>query len=227
MDENFKVGNFICELRKSKGLSQTELGEKLNVTNKAVSRWETGRGLPESSLLLPLAQVLGVTVDEILRGELITSKAELTKAHVSYTENRDERKEIQKLNVLLDYRGIKKQLIRDSLIVIPTFIFICLWLYIGLNPNIDLTPSADYKTSMIINLFIPLMIIEVAQIIYTSVLIADSIRMKGKKLAMKILIGIGIWYAVMHLFFVVYIYRIVRFVILRSRMKKSMQQAAE
>ena len=42
MDENFKVGNFICELRKSKGLSQTELGEKLNVTNKAVSRWETG-----------------------------------------------------------------------------------------------------------------------------------------------------------------------------------------
>ena len=67
MDENFRIGNFICELRKSKGLSQTELGNKLNVTNKAVSRWETGRGLPDSSLLLPLGKELGVSVDEILQ----------------------------------------------------------------------------------------------------------------------------------------------------------------
>ena len=86
MDENFKIGNFICELRKSKGLSQTELGNKLNVTNKAVSRWETGRGLPDSSLLLPLAKELGVTVDEILRGELVTSVAELNISKAPYVE---------------------------------------------------------------------------------------------------------------------------------------------
>ncbi len=220
MDENFKIGNFICELRKSKGLSQTELGNKLNVTNKAVSRWETGRGLPDSSILLPLAKELGVTVDEILRGEFVTSEAELTANKEPRAEIQEKSTKIKKQNVLLDYRGIKKQLLRDSRIVIPTFIFICVWLYLGLNPNIDLTPTADYQTSVIINLFVPLMIIGVAQIVYASFLITDSIRMQGKKWYSKLLICIGIYYAVIHLFFVVYIYRIIRFIILKNRTKR-------
>ena len=222
MDENFKIGNFICELRKSKGLSQTELGNKLNVTNKAVSRWETGRGLPDSSLLLPLAKELGVTVDEILRGELATSDAELNTPKAPCVEIQEKSTKIKKQNAILDYRGIKKQLLRDSLIVIPTFIFIFVWLYLGLNPNIDLTPTADYQTSVIINLFVPLMIIGAAQIVYASFLITDSIRMQGKKWYFKLLICIGIYYAVVHLFFVVYIYRIIRFIILRNRMNKNL-----
>ena len=221
MDENFKIGNFICELRKSKGLSQTELGNKLNVTNKAVSRWETGRGLPDSSLLLPLAKELGVTVDEILRGELVTSVAELNISKAPYVEIQEKSTKIKKQNAILDYRGIKKQLLRDSLIVIPTFIFICAWLYLGLNPNFDLTPTADYQTSVIINLFVPLMIIGAAQIVYASFLITDSIRMQGKKWYLKLLICIGIYYAVVHLFFVVYIYRIIRFFVLKNRMQKN------
>ena len=220
MDENFKIGNFICELRKSKGLSQTELGNKLNVTNKAVSRWETGRGLPDSSILLPLAKELGVTVDEILRGEFVTSEAELTANNEPHAEIQEKSAKIKKQNVLLDYRGIKKQLLRDSFIVIPTFIFICVWLYLGLNPNIDLTPTADYQTSVIINLFIPLIIIGIAQVVYASFLITDSIRMQGKKWYSKLLICIGIYYAVIHLFFVVYIYRIIRFFILINRTKR-------
>lgn len=222
MDENFKIGNFICELRKSKGLSQTELGNKLNVTNKAVSRWETGRGLPDSSLLLPLAKELGVTVDEILRGEFVTSDAELNTPKAPCVEIQEKSTQIKRQNAILDYRGIKKQLLRDSLIVIPTFIFICVWLYLGLNPNIDLTPTADYQTSVIINLFVPLMIIGAAQIVYASFLITDSIRMQGKKWYLKLLICIGIYYAVVHLFFVVYIYRIIRFIILRNRMQKNL-----
>ena len=221
MDENFKIGNFICELRKSKGLSQAELGNRLNVTNKAVSRWETGRGLPDSSLLLPLAKELGVTADEILRGELITSDPELNAKKASCTEIREKSTKIKKKNAILGFIGIKKQLLRDSLIVIPTFIFICVWLYIGLNPNIDLTPNADYKTSVIINLFIPLMIIAAAQLVYASFLIADSIRMEGKKWYIKLLICIGIYYAVVHLFFFVYIYRIIRFFVLISKAKKN------
>ncbi len=222
MDENFKIGNFICELRKSKGLSQAELGNKLNVTNKAVSRWETGRGLPDSSLLLLLAKELGVTVDEILRGEFVTSEAELTTNKEPRVEIQEKSIKVKKQNTLLEYRGIKKQLLRDSLIVIPTFIFICVWLYLGLNPNIELTPAADYQTSVIINLFVPLMIIDAAQIVYASFLITDSIRMQGKKWYLKLLICIGIYYAVVHLFFVVYIYRIIRFIILRNKMKKQL-----
>ncbi len=220
MDENFKIGNFICELRKSKGMSQAELGNKLNVSNKAVSRWETGRGLPDSSLLLPLAKELGVTVDEILRGELVTSEVKLIVDREPCADIEEENTDIEKQNAVLAYRGIKKQLIRDSLIVIPICIFICVWLYLGLNPNIDLTPTADYKTSVIINLFVPLMIIGIAQIVYASFLIADSIRMQGKRWYVKLFICIGIYYAVVHLFFIVYIYRVIRFLILRNRIKK-------
>lgn len=222
MDENFKIGNFICELRKNKGLSQTELGNKLNVTNKAVSRWETGRGLPDSSLLLPLAKELGVTVDEILRGEFVVSEVELNTQKAPCVEIQEKGTRIQRQNAVLDFIAIKKQLLRDSIVVIPTFIFICVWFYIGLNPNIDLTPTAGYKTSFIINLFVPLMIIGAAQLVYASFLITDTIRMQGKKWYLKLFICIGIYYAVVHLFLAVYIYRIVRFVVLKNRMKKNL-----
>ena len=62
-------GDFLYELRKEKGLTQSEVAEKLGVTNKAVSKWETGETFPETAQLLPLAVLFGVTVDELLRGE--------------------------------------------------------------------------------------------------------------------------------------------------------------
>lgn len=66
---NAKIGMFISEKRKALGLTQQELAEKLQITNKAVSKWETGDGMPDVQLLSPLANELGVTVDEILNGE--------------------------------------------------------------------------------------------------------------------------------------------------------------
>ena len=65
MNEN-KTGAFISTLRKEKELTQAQLAEKLNVTDKAISRWETGKGMPDSSLLVPLANILGITVNELL-----------------------------------------------------------------------------------------------------------------------------------------------------------------
>lgn len=62
-------GEFLCALRKEKGMTQAELANALNVTNKAVSKWETGEAMPETALLLPIAQIFGVTVDELLKGE--------------------------------------------------------------------------------------------------------------------------------------------------------------
>ena len=67
--DNKKSGEFISALRREKALSQKQLAEKLNVTDKAVSKWETGRSAPDISLLIPLAETLGVTVAEILKGE--------------------------------------------------------------------------------------------------------------------------------------------------------------
>ncbi len=67
--DNKKIGQFIAELRKEQRLTQRELAEKLHVTDKAVSKWERGLSYPDVSLLLALAEILGVTVGELLNGE--------------------------------------------------------------------------------------------------------------------------------------------------------------
>lgn len=60
---------FLYALRKEKGMTQAELATLLGVTNKAVSKWETGEAMPETSLLLPISRIFGVTVDELLEGK--------------------------------------------------------------------------------------------------------------------------------------------------------------
>lgn len=64
-----KISNLIKTKRKEKNLTQHELAEKLNVTEKAISRWETGRGTPDISLLIPLSKELGLSTNELLNGE--------------------------------------------------------------------------------------------------------------------------------------------------------------
>lgn len=64
-----KIANFIKKKRKELGITQLELADKLFVTEKAISRWETGRGTPDISLLIPLSKELGVSVSELLNGE--------------------------------------------------------------------------------------------------------------------------------------------------------------
>lgn len=63
------TGKFIAEERKKKGFSQAELASKLGITNKTVSKWETGKGFPDVSLLLPLCDVLDISVNELLSGK--------------------------------------------------------------------------------------------------------------------------------------------------------------
>lgn len=75
-----KIGCFIAALRREKGWTQRELATRLGVTDKAVSRWETGKGLPDISLLRPLSEALGVSVNELLSGEAITPGQELAKS---------------------------------------------------------------------------------------------------------------------------------------------------
>ena len=73
MDNN-KTGRFIAERRKESGYNQKDLAEKLNITDKAVSKWETGRSSPDVSMLIPLSDALGVSVTEILNGEKINEE---------------------------------------------------------------------------------------------------------------------------------------------------------
>lgn len=67
------TGAAIKRLREEKGMTQTELAEKLNVSNKAISKWETAKGYPDISLIEPLAETLGVSVMELLSGNNITN----------------------------------------------------------------------------------------------------------------------------------------------------------
>lgn len=75
--DNIQFGAFVAQLRKEQGLTQKELADRLHVTDKAVSKWETGKGFPDVKLLEPLAQVLGVSLVELLQGAR-TEKESLT-----------------------------------------------------------------------------------------------------------------------------------------------------
>ena len=67
----FKIGKFIAECRKDKGLTQMQLSEKLGITDKAVSKWERGITMPDTSIMLELCDILGISVNELLNGEKI------------------------------------------------------------------------------------------------------------------------------------------------------------
>ena len=71
MDQE-KIGKFISECRKKQNLTQLELADKLNITDRAISKWETGRGLPDSSLMLDLCNILKISVNDLLSGEVVT-----------------------------------------------------------------------------------------------------------------------------------------------------------
>ena len=68
--DNQKLGIFITELRKEKGLTQAQLAQKLNVTDKAVSKWERGVGFPDIKLLEPLADVLDISLFELMKSSV-------------------------------------------------------------------------------------------------------------------------------------------------------------
>ena len=69
-----KIGKFILELRKEKNMTQQELADKIGVTDRAISKWENGRGLPDLSLMKPLCDELGISINELISGEKIDKK---------------------------------------------------------------------------------------------------------------------------------------------------------
>ena len=67
-----KIGKFIAERRKQQQLTQAQLAEKLGITDRAISKWENGKSMPDSALMLELCGILNVTVNDLLSGEVIT-----------------------------------------------------------------------------------------------------------------------------------------------------------
>ena len=92
-----KIGKFIAERRKEQNLTQMQLAENLGITDRAVSKWENGRSLPDSSIMLSLCELLKISVNDLLYGE------------VTSMENRD--KELE--NKLIEIIKEKKKVTAD------------------------------------------------------------------------------------------------------------------
>lgn len=78
--DQINIGKFIAACRKEKELTQEQLAEKLNITDRAVSKWETGKSMPDSSIMLALCEILEISVNELLSGEKITPENYTVKA---------------------------------------------------------------------------------------------------------------------------------------------------
>lgn len=70
--DQIQIGKFIAEKRKEQGLTQLQLAERLGITDRAVSKWETGKSLPDASIMLALCAILKITVNDLLNGEVVT-----------------------------------------------------------------------------------------------------------------------------------------------------------
>ena len=69
--DQIKIGKFISVKRKELGLTQSQLADKLGITDKAISKWETGKSLPDASIMLELCSILKITVNDLLNGEVV------------------------------------------------------------------------------------------------------------------------------------------------------------
>ncbi len=78
--DTIKIGQFIKSLRKENSLTQREVAERLNVSEKTISKWETGNGMPEVSIMLPLCKLFGISINELLSGERLDEKQYVEKA---------------------------------------------------------------------------------------------------------------------------------------------------
>ena len=190
----YKVGNLISKLREEKGLSQSELGSKLGVTNKAVSRWENGRGYPDTSLLLKLSEVLEITVDELLKGELSILKLK----HKVINKN-------------INYEAEKILFLRFSITMIP-FIFYTIWIAIFFIDPFKWAKYLDYGEMFFIGLILPGILATIANVILGLFFALQIHIRKDIKTSVKVLISIATFIGSGAYYIAIFIYMLVRLV---------------
>ena len=133
-----KISKLIKDKRKEKGLTQEELANKINVTEKAISRWETGRGTPDISLLIPLSKSLEITVSELLSGK-------------------DDKKEEQNVQQIVNYIDMTKKKKNKYVILVASIIYTILLLlylwYLRVDYNINDSVKITYLGEVVYNAF--------------------------------------------------------------------------
>ena len=141
--DQIKIGRFIAECRKKQDLTQLQLAEKLNVTDRAVSKWETGKSMPDSSLMLPLCEVLKITVNDLLSGEVVTVE--------QYQGKLEEN--------LLNLAEQKQAADRHLLFVEALFGGVCLFVLLAVCLLASYLPMEDWaRVVLILTGFVPILV---------------------------------------------------------------------
>ena len=116
-----KMGSFLAELRKEKNLTQAELGEKLGVTNKTISRWETGSYMPPVEMLEELSNMYGMSINELLSGKKLSTEEYKEMAETNIKETL----QASSFSLMEKQEFYKKKWLKDH-IAIMVFIGICI-----------------------------------------------------------------------------------------------------
>ena len=119
--DQIKIGKFISQKRKERDLTQAQLAEKLGITDRAVSKWETGRSLPDAALMLDLCGLLGITVNDLLCGEVVSM------------ENHDEKTEKTLIEMVRQKEQADRRLLTMEIVIgVATTLFLFALLAIGI-----------------------------------------------------------------------------------------------
>ena len=99
--DQIRIGKFIAQCRKDKKMTQAQLAEKLDITDRAVSKWENGKAMPDSAIMLDLCDLLDITVNDLLSGEKVSSEDYSKKLEEKLVETINEKEMSDKLLVFL------------------------------------------------------------------------------------------------------------------------------
>ena len=130
MDQK-KIGKFLKELRKEKGITQEEFAEMLNVSGRTVSRWETGTNMPDISLLVDIAEIFDVSIPEIINGE---RKSEIMEKEVKET-----------VLSLSDYAEAINKKIKGRLLVLTVIAIVGMIAFVAIESTGLDTPGSIYE----------------------------------------------------------------------------------
>ena len=126
-----KIGKFIAECRKRNNLTQMQLAEKLNITDRAVSKWENGKAMPDSSIMLDLCKELKINVNELLSGEVIKMDNYNEKAEELLIEMKKQKEEADKKMLQLEWViGYMASLTFLTLVFVASYVEMANWLRI-------------------------------------------------------------------------------------------------
>ena len=129
--DQIKIGKFIAECRKKNNLTQMQLAEKLNITDRAISKWENGKGMPDSSIMLDLCNELKISVNELLSGEVLEMNnynEKLEKNLIDMVKQKEESdKRLLTMEIVI---GVLAGLVLFILIFVASFVEMADWLRI-------------------------------------------------------------------------------------------------